>query len=706
VRISEVMYHPVAEEDFEDQHEFVELHNAGELPADLTGWAFDRGLSWTFDGGTLEPGGTLVLAADPSSLADVYDLEGMQVLGGYAGRLSNGGELLRLVDAAGDVVDELRYDDAFPWPIGADALGASAPWLPADWLPVEDHALRGRSLQRLSFEAPGDDPANWVASPLDGADPGVVVSAVGPELPAVALAWVWGDGGPGPLVPGQPVALQVFLSGEPPPGLHLEWFADDVQVDGEPLLSAPLLAAGDGLWAATLPAQPDETILRARIAADDGVLSPRPNDPMAWHAAFVAWPVPGSTRPYRLYVDTVRWTSLWDAVQPGRLIDSCNPNPGWDLRVPAVFVVDGDVYDVQVRYQGSRWNRSNGRSIPTWPAPGPDRPAPLRALSWSVKFPRYAPFEGRSSIVLNKLTQGCPGLNAAVGFGLFDEVGLPVPEVRFARLFINGAYFNYTLEIESPGEEMLDRWLAAAPPSAPPEPGAPHLFKSGGCNCDEGPYGWGDGRPLEDHCGYTALERTEWTYERKTWDWAGHDELQALLEDHEAARGGSDEDLAAFLADRFDVELVLSYLAVMNWAVPFDDMFQNHYWVQRRSDGRWFFAPWDLDLDFGGWKGADASIHMGEEGDPDNRSGWWHRVKDSFLAVYRPEYEARLLELNETVLHPVAVSARVDAVEAAWSLGEAAASPGGLECSFVDSAAAFRSFAQQRHDVVAAIAAP
>ena len=546
---------------------------------------------WTFAGGTLEPGATAVLAADPARLAAVYDLDGVQVLGAYAGRLSNGGERLRLVDAAGGVVDELRYDDAFPWPVGADALGASSLWLPADSLPVEDHALRGRSLQRLSLEAATDDPATWAASPLDGADPGVVLAVADSDLPAVVLAMLWGDGSPGPIEPGQPVALQLFLSRPPPPGLRVEWFADDVQVEGEPVLDAPLIDAGDGLWTAELPAQADETILRARISADGGVLSPRPGDPMAWHAAFVAWPLPGSTRPYRLYLATDRWTSLWDAVQPGRLIDACTPNPGWALRVPAVFVEDGTVYDVQVRYQGSRWNRSNGRDIAAWNAPGPDRPAPLRALSWSVRFPRYAPFEGRSAITLNKLTQGCPGLTAAVGFGLFEEVGLPVPEVRFARLFVNGAYYNYTQEIERPGEAMLERWLADLPPEAPAEPSVPHLFKSGGCNCDEGPYGWGDGRPLEDLCGYTALERTAWTYERKTWDWAGHDELQALLEDHEVARAGSDEDLAVFLADRFDVDLVLNYLAVINWAVPFDDMFQNHYWVQRRSDGRWFLAP-------------------------------------------------------------------------------------------------------------------
>ena len=40
VRISEVMYHPVLEEDYEDRHEFIEIVNTGAAPVDLAGWRF------------------------------------------------------------------------------------------------------------------------------------------------------------------------------------------------------------------------------------------------------------------------------------------------------------------------------------------------------------------------------------------------------------------------------------------------------------------------------------------------------------------------------------------------------------------------------------------------------------------------------------------------------------------------------------------
>jgi spore coat protein CotH len=45
------------------------------------------------------------------------------------------------------------------------------------------------------------------------------------------------------------------------------------------------------------------------------------------------------------------------------------------------------------------------------------------------------------------------------------------------------------------------------------------------------------------------------------------------------------------------MNLLLNYLAVMNWSGPFDDMFQNYFFYQRRSDGLWILSPWDLDLD-------------------------------------------------------------------------------------------------------------
>jgi hypothetical protein len=94
---------------------------------------------------------------------------------------------------------------------------------------------------------------------------------------------------------------------------------------------------------------------------------------------------------------------------------------------------------------------------------------------------------------------------------------------------------------------------------------------------------------------------------------------------------------------------------------------------------------------------------MGEECNGDNRSGWWNRIKDAFLKAYRSEFDATLLELNETILHPDRVIPLVDANEASWSLSEAAATPAGPYCDFTGQAEAFRAFSRDRNAVVSSM---
>src|SRR5437762_1732633 len=37
--LSEIMYHPVAENAADDNHEFIEIHNPGDAALDLSGWS-------------------------------------------------------------------------------------------------------------------------------------------------------------------------------------------------------------------------------------------------------------------------------------------------------------------------------------------------------------------------------------------------------------------------------------------------------------------------------------------------------------------------------------------------------------------------------------------------------------------------------------------------------------------------------------------
>ena len=66
VVISEIMFHPSSND---DGQEYVELFNKGDATANLTSWQFDRGVTFTFSGGSIPVGGRLVVAGTPEQVA-------------------------------------------------------------------------------------------------------------------------------------------------------------------------------------------------------------------------------------------------------------------------------------------------------------------------------------------------------------------------------------------------------------------------------------------------------------------------------------------------------------------------------------------------------------------------------------------------------------------------------------------------------------
>ena len=94
--------------------EFVELFNPGGLAVDLSGWRFTDGIDFTFTNGTqIAAFGFLLVAQDPATLSAVY---GAMAEGPWSGSLKNAGEKVTLRDAAGNKIDEVDYQRAFPWP--------------------------------------------------------------------------------------------------------------------------------------------------------------------------------------------------------------------------------------------------------------------------------------------------------------------------------------------------------------------------------------------------------------------------------------------------------------------------------------------------------------------------------------------------------------------------------------------------------------
>ncbi|HBV30977.1 MAG TPA: hypothetical protein DEB49_00875, partial [Verrucomicrobiales bacterium] len=204
----------------------------------LDNWRISGGIDYAFPEGTsLESGEFLVVARDPKRLVGIkeYKLAGKKVLGPYEGVLSNNGERVRVENAAGNTEDSVRYSAQFPWPIGADSIGAGPKWTGIDPM---DYQFRGSSLERINFSLPGDDPANWVASPLEKnatpSRPNHIARKRSMPLPIVTSVRAINRKGSIVISKTDSVRIEAKLSdNKGVRGLKLEYFYDNLEKEGE-----------------------------------------------------------------------------------------------------------------------------------------------------------------------------------------------------------------------------------------------------------------------------------------------------------------------------------------------------------------------------------------------------------------------------------------------------------------------------------------
>jgi len=108
----------------ESQETWVELYNRGTNVTDLSGWQFNKGISYVFPPGTaLAPDEYVVVAKETNLMAKLYP--SIRIFGNFSGKLSRSGERVRLIDNFGNPADEIRYMDGPPWPEYADGGGSS-----------------------------------------------------------------------------------------------------------------------------------------------------------------------------------------------------------------------------------------------------------------------------------------------------------------------------------------------------------------------------------------------------------------------------------------------------------------------------------------------------------------------------------------------------------------------------------------------------
>lgn len=661
VVMNEIMYHPVEKPAFttdgdpvldltHDVHEFIEIYNYGSQPVDLSGWHLSGGIDYQLpEGSQIAAGGYVIVAHNPDRLAQIssYGISRGQALGPWVGQLGNEDDEVILLDAQHQTVDRIKYSSSAPWPISANALGADEEWT---GVPEAAHQYRGRSLERVSWRHAANDPANWLASPLErGPSPGRANARVNEAPQPIVLLLMAGQAADGARIirARQPVAIDCLMSGPPPsPPLSVEYFIDTIEATNEVVMRQVMTRAGgpgESRFRAELPGQADRSVVRYRLLAHQGdgerVVSPRPDDPFAWHAYFVT-PIRSGTNPvYDLFISSRSLNILRTNItaQPRRVTrpdPPGQPRSSWNATQPAVFVHDGVVYDIQMRHHGSQFRREVSRR------------------SYKLQFPRYHLFREHESLFITD-----KDYQTEAGHAIFRAAGVPTSLTRWVDLYMNTNARLVRLEQEEQDDTVLRRFRweqATALHSTSETEELGEIYKAQGIfESFLGPYGRGDGSKLvarPPH--WTALQRYEWTYGMQNNSWKGHQALKEMIDALWVARNGRTAQpaaadlpkLRAYFTNYWDIDQTLTYLGVCNWMAPWDDTAHN-YFLWRRPNGKWSMLPWDFDNQMNG-QSSSTSIYAGAPFAGPNY------FKQSFIAAFTNEFRERIWFLNNTLLQP------------------------------------------------------
>src|SRR3989442_11630896 len=113
VVINEIFYH--APDDIDDL-EYVELHNPGDQPVDLSGWRFTKGIQYQFPPGTkIEASGFLVICRNLDRFKEFY---GFAAQGNFYQPLRTSAERIELANATTATPDRVKDKTRSPGRVG------------------------------------------------------------------------------------------------------------------------------------------------------------------------------------------------------------------------------------------------------------------------------------------------------------------------------------------------------------------------------------------------------------------------------------------------------------------------------------------------------------------------------------------------------------------------------------------------------------
>lgn len=429
VRINELMYHPNSTNVLE---EWLELANPAATNVDLSGWRFSHGLAFVFPTNTvLAAGGYLVVPADLATFQSNYPAV-TNVVAASAGPLH--GHTLELKDAASNTISSLTWYSDGDWATRFLSTNGYAIYGHMGWEWSAAHDGGGNSLELINPALPLNYAQNWGSSTIQGGTPGqpnsIAQTNVAPFIADVSHS---------PAMPrptdvvtvsarlvdehANGISATVFYrnatTANPPPFTALSMFDDGAHNDG---------LAGDGIYAALLPAQPEGTVVEFYIQGADleghtriypNVIPPTNSLRTANLLYQVSSEAYAGAQPiYRLIMTEMERAELYAI---GR---QC-PDSDSDAQMNATWItMDGVVTDgtrTQVRYNVGVRNRGHGTR-----QSNPD--------NYHLNIPGDRLWKGQAGINLNSQFAFCQVLGSAV----FRRLGVPMPISEAVQLRVNG----------------------------------------------------------------------------------------------------------------------------------------------------------------------------------------------------------------------------------------------------------------------------
>ena len=441
VIINEIMYHPgfgepgqagFVKEDL--RLEYIELYNKGAAAVSLRDWQFTQGITFTLPDVSIGAGQYLVVAADTAAfLAKYPSVDPTKVVGGWVGRLGNGGQDLELEDSLGQRMDIVHYADEGDWSV---RLRGPLDYNHRGWTWSEDtDGVGGKSLELININLSNTYGQNWGASLVRDGTPGAANSIAAADIPPVIL-----DVKHSPEIPRStdPVTVTARIVDElPAPASVTLYWRLDANPQTNPFQSTPMFddglhgdgLAGDGVYGATITQQANLAIVEFYVEARDagGKVRTWPGPvPGFGQAANLLYQVdnaydptakwtPGAQPVYRLIMTAAEATELYNIVHSG---------DRWsDAQMNGTFItLDGTgikmVYQVGIRNRGGGSRSGSGT-----------------AQNYHINFPHDTSWQDLGAISINFSYTA----SQAIGSALFQMAGLAAPDETPVQVRVNGA---------------------------------------------------------------------------------------------------------------------------------------------------------------------------------------------------------------------------------------------------------------------------